>query len=57
MIQDDLWLIEVNQGDPAGQARVEALTLAVALRTWSKMLSNSQGIWQCEVTHLVFFTM
>ena len=44
MIQDDLLMIEVNQGDPAGQARVEALTLAVALRTWSNILSNSQGL-------------
>ena len=36
-------MIEVNNGDPAGQARVETLALAVALRTWAKMLSNSRG--------------
>ena len=41
--QRDRELIEVIQGDPAGQARVEALTLAVALRTWRGLLQTSQG--------------
>ena len=40
---EDLAMIQVARGDPVGQARVEALTLAIALKTWSTILAQSQG--------------
>ena len=34
---------KIEKGDPAGQARVEALMLAIALRTWKDLLLTTQG--------------
>ena len=42
--QSDLAMISVRAGDPAGQARVEALTLAMALRTWKEILLTTHGM-------------
>ena len=39
----DLEMIDVNRADPAGQARVEALTFAIAVNTWRDILMTSQG--------------
>ena len=41
--QSDRDLIEIAKEDPAGQARVEALTLAIALWTWKDLLLTTQG--------------
>ena len=39
----DLSLVRVERGDPAGQARLEALALLTALCTWAKILEQAQG--------------
>ena len=41
--QDDLEMVIVRAGDPAGQARLEALTLATALETWKGLLTSMHG--------------
>ena len=40
---DELRRIQVKRGDPAGQARVEALTLLHAVWTWSKVIREFAG--------------
>ena len=40
---DDLELVSVVPGDPAGQARLEALTLLIRVATWRPLLAASQG--------------
>ena len=40
---DELQRIQVKRGDPAGQARVEALTLLYSVFTWSKVIRESAG--------------
>ena len=39
----DLALLEVARDDPAGQAKFEAYTLALALNTWQRLLQTAQG--------------
>ena len=39
----DLELLKVKRGDPQGQARVEAYTLLIAIRSWTQILMDSQG--------------
>ena len=39
----DLALLEVARDDPAGQAKFEAYTLALALNTWQQLLQTAQG--------------
>ena len=40
---DELLLLDVQPGDPAGQARLEAYTLLGALATWQSTLADMQG--------------
>ena len=40
---DDLQMVRAKRGDPAGQARLEALALVTALNTWAKILQGAQG--------------
>ena len=39
----DLALVKLKQGDPAGQARLEALALLTALNTWAKLIADARG--------------
>ena len=42
-LDSDLDLLGVERGDPAGQAKFEAYTLALALNTWQRLLQTAQG--------------
>ena len=39
----DLHAVKVTRGDPAGQARLEALALLTAPNTWAKLIADAQG--------------
>ena len=39
----ELEMLGVNRGDPAGQAKLEALTLGTAVNTWQPVLAKAQG--------------
>ena len=39
----DLELLQIQRGNPQGQARVEAYTLLIAINTWKKVLVEAQG--------------
>ena len=39
----DLNAVRVTRGDPAGQARLEALSLLTALNSWATLIADSQG--------------
>ena len=41
---DDLSLVNVAPGDPAGQARLEASTLLASVATWRPLVAASQGL-------------
>ena len=41
--EDDFNLLKVKQGEPSGQAALEAYTLLISVATWSKVLSQAQG--------------
>ena len=40
----DLRLTKVEWGDPAGQARLEALSLLTALDTWARLIAEAEGM-------------
>ena len=40
---EELKLLQIKRGDPAGQARLEAFTLLHSVSTWRKILSTSSG--------------
>ena len=39
----ELEMLRVSRGDPAGQAKLEALTLVTAVNTWQPVLAKAQG--------------
>ena len=39
----ELEMLRVNRNDPAGQAKLEALTLVTAVNTWQPVLAQAQG--------------
>ena len=39
----DLALVKASRGDSAGQAKLEALTLLTAIKTWLPILTTAQG--------------
>ena len=40
---NDLKLVRAIRGEPSGQARLEALTLLIAVATWTKLFGSMQG--------------
>ena len=40
---EELDLLQIKRGDPAGQARLEAFTLLHSVHTWRKLLSSATG--------------
>ena len=40
---EDRRRLQIQAGDPAGQARVEAYTLLISIATWRQILLESQG--------------
>ena len=41
--EDDLAVAQVQSGDPSGQARLEALTLLIAITLWRQVITDAQG--------------
>ena len=40
---DDFQLLKIKQGEPSGQAALEAYKLLISVATWSKVLGQAQG--------------
>ena len=40
---NDLELVRAIRGEPSGQARLEELTLLIAVTTWAKLFGSMQG--------------